>query len=39
MKKTGAEGDKAWEGININEGLLALGNIINVLEDEGMLAR
>jgi len=31
MKKTGAEGARAREGIKINEGLLALGNVINAL--------
>ncbi|KAL7561839.1 hypothetical protein ACA910_009677 [Epithemia clementina (nom. ined.)] len=35
MKKTGAEGERAREGIKINEGLLALGNVINALADEG----
>ena len=39
MKKTGAEGDRAKEGIKINEGLLALGNVINALADEERLAR
>ncbi len=39
MKKTGAEGERAREGIRINEGLLALGNVINALADEGRLAR
>jgi hypothetical protein len=34
MKKTGAEGERAREGITINEGLLALGNVINALADE-----
>jgi Kinesin motor domain len=38
MKKTGAEGERAREGIKINEGLLALGNVINALADEGRLA-
>merc|ERR1712194_410269 len=31
MKRTGAEGERAREGIKINEGLLALGNVINAL--------
>lgn len=31
MKKTGAEGDRMKEGIQINVGLLALGNVINAL--------
>ncbi|KAL3784329.1 LOW QUALITY PROTEIN: hypothetical protein ACHAW5_000220 [Stephanodiscus triporus] len=39
MKKTGAEGERAKEGIRINEGLLALGNVINALADEGRMAR
>jgi Kinesin motor domain len=34
MKKTGAEGERAREGIKINEGLLALGNVINALADD-----
>jgi hypothetical protein len=34
MKKTGAEGERAQEGIKINEGLLALGNVINALADD-----
>lgn len=34
MKKTGAEGARAREGIKINEGLLALGNVINALADD-----
>lgn len=39
MKKTGAEGERAREGIKINEGLLALGNVINALADEERLLR
>ena len=39
MKKTGAEGERAKEGIKINEGLLALGNVINALADEGRLSK
>eukprot|EP00985_Skeletonema_marinoi_P007929 scaffold3536_cov203-Skeletonema_marinoi.AAC.8 len=39
MKKTGAEGERAREGIKINEGLLALGNVINALADEDRIAR
>jgi kinesin family protein 4/21/27 len=39
MKKTGAEGERAREGIKINEGLLALGNVINALADEERLAK
>jgi Kinesin motor domain len=34
LKKTGAEGERAREGIEINKGLLALGNVINALTDE-----
>ena len=34
MKKTGAEGARAREGIKINEGLLALGNVINALAED-----
>jgi kinesin family protein 4/21/27 len=34
MKKTGAEGERAREGIQINMGLLALGNVINALADD-----
>ena len=32
-KKTGASGDVLKEGININKGLLALGNVISSLTD------
>eukprot|EP00986_Skeletonema_menzelii_P003739 scaffold1185_cov143-Skeletonema_menzelii.AAC.33 len=39
MKKTGAEGERAREGIKINEGLLALGNVINALADDDRIAR
>lgn len=39
MKRTGAEGERAREGIKINEGLLALGNVINALADEERLAK
>jgi len=39
MKKTGAEGERAREGIEINKGLLALGNVINALADEERLAK
>ena len=39
LKKTGAEGERAKEGIKINEGLLALGNVINALGDEERLQR
>jgi len=34
VKKTGAEGERMREGIQINVGLLALGNVINALADE-----
>uniref|UniRef100_A0A673B7W5 Chromosome-associated kinesin KIF4-like n=1 Tax=Sphaeramia orbicularis TaxID=375764 RepID=A0A673B7W5_9TELE len=34
QKKTKAEGDRLKEGININRGLLALGNVISALGDE-----
>ena len=39
MKKTGAEGERAREGIKINQGLLALGNVINALADDERLAK
>ena len=39
MKKTGAQGERAREGIKINEGLLALGNVINALADEERIAK
>lgn len=34
MKRTNAQGDRAKEGIAINSGLLALGNVISALGDE-----
>ncbi|NXD11940.1 KIF4 protein, partial [Nothocercus nigrocapillus] len=34
QKKTKAEGDRFKEGININRGLLCLGNVISALGDE-----
>jgi kinesin family protein 4/21/27 len=34
IKKTGASGKTAMEGISINRGLLALGNVISALTDE-----
>jgi hypothetical protein len=34
LKKTGAEGERAREGIKINEGLLALGNVIHALSED-----
>eukprot|EP00039_Didymoeca_costata_P026262 m.15432 g.15432 ORF g.15432 m.15432 type:complete len:1457 (-) comp5399_c0_seq1:118-4488(-) len=34
LKRTGATGDRAKEGIDINSGLLALGNVISALGDE-----
>jgi len=39
MKKTGAEGERAREGIEINKGLLALGNVINALADDDRLTK
>lgn len=39
MKKTGAEGERAREGIKINEGLLALGNVINALADDQRVSK
>ena len=34
LKKTGSDGDRKKEGISINQGLLALGNVISALGDE-----
>ena len=34
IKKTGATGKLMQEGISINKGLLALGNVISALTDE-----
>jgi hypothetical protein len=34
QKKTNAKGDRLKEGININLGLLALGNVISALGEE-----
>ncbi|XP_070197100.1 chromosome-associated kinesin KIF4-like isoform X2 [Littorina saxatilis] len=34
-KKTRAEGDRFKEGVNINRGLLALGNVISALGEDG----
>lgn len=34
VKKTHAQGERLKEGININKGLLALGNVISALSDE-----
>ena len=34
LAKTGAEGKQLKEGISINLGLLALGNVINTLADD-----
>jgi hypothetical protein len=39
MKRTGAEGKRKEEGIAINEGLLALGRVINALADEEALRK
>ena len=33
LKRTNATGDRAKEGIDINSGLLALGNVISALGD------
>ncbi|XP_066929588.1 kinesin-like protein KIF21A isoform X3 [Clytia hemisphaerica] len=33
LKRTGATGDRAREGISINQGLLSLGNVISALGD------
>ncbi len=38
LKRTGATGDRAKEGISINCGLLALGNVISALGDESKRA-
>ncbi|KAG2210329.1 hypothetical protein INT47_003314 [Mucor saturninus] len=38
LKRTHAQGDRAKEGIAINSGLLALGNVISALGDEGRRA-
>ncbi|KAJ3370897.1 Kinesin-like protein kif21b [Kappamyces sp. JEL0680] len=38
LKKTFAEGDRKKEGISINQGLLALGNVISALGDESRKA-
>ncbi|KAG2207533.1 hypothetical protein INT47_004283 [Mucor saturninus] len=34
LKRTNAQGDRAREGISINSGLLALGNVISALGDD-----
>ncbi|KAJ3157827.1 hypothetical protein HDU89_000206 [Geranomyces variabilis] len=34
LKRTNAEGDRKKEGISINQGLLALGNVISALGDD-----
>jgi len=39
LKRTGAEGQRMKEGIQINKGLLALGNVINALADEEAIKR
>ena len=39
QKKTKAEGERLKEGININKGLLALGNVISALGDEVQRAK
>lgn len=38
LKRTGATGDRAKEGISINSGLLALGNVISALGDKNKRA-
>lgn len=38
LKRTGATGERAKEGISINTGLLCLGNVISVLGDESKKA-
>ncbi|CAM9864751.1 unnamed protein product [Lampetra fluviatilis] len=38
LKRTGATGDRAKEGISINCGLLALGNVISALGDQSKKA-
>lgn len=38
LKRTGATGDRAKEGISINSGLLALGNVISALGDRNKRA-
>lgn len=38
IKKTGATGKLMQEGISINKGLLALGNVISALTDEKKVA-
>ncbi|KAG2174943.1 hypothetical protein INT43_006005 [Umbelopsis isabellina] len=38
LKRTNAQGDRAKEGISINSGLLALGNVISALGDESRRA-
>ncbi|KAI8883549.1 hypothetical protein K501DRAFT_314140 [Backusella circina FSU 941] len=38
LKRTNAVGDRAKEGISINSGLLALGNVISALGDESRKA-
>ena len=39
LKRTGATGNRAKEGISINKGLLALGNVINALADDQRAVR
>lgn len=39
LKKTQAEGERMREGIKINEGLLALGNVIASLADQNATGR
>lgn len=37
LKKTLAEGERKKEGIQINQGLLALGNVISALTEPGQV--
>jgi len=39
VKRTGAEGAQLKEGIDINKGLLALGNVISALGDDSKRGR
>lgn len=39
LKRTGATGDRQKEGISINSGLLALGNVISALGDKSKRAK
>lgn len=39
LKKTGAEGMRLKEGININKGLFVLGQVVSALSERGQSAR